>query len=146
LGPIAVAIFYDDEFPETLRVAAREGANILVVPSRCTDDRQGFSGSGIVRMPVPSESDVCDPVGDGGVAAAGACGAPQRWTGRLHVRATSCFLDGILAEGNPNQEMMVIGDLNMVTINNTRTTGTVLPLLDSRRTAEITARVEVSRI
>jgi endonuclease/exonuclease/phosphatase family metal-dependent hydrolase len=69
--------------------------------------------------------------------------------GQAAILTPSDFLfsrDGILAEGNPNQEMMVIGDLNMVTINNTRTSGTVLPLLDSRRTAEITARVEVSRI
>jgi hypothetical protein len=54
--------------------------------------------------------------------------------------------DGILAEGNINQEMMVIGELNMRTILDTRTTGTVLPLLDSQRTAEITARLSIATI
>jgi predicted amidohydrolase len=52
--------------------------------------------------------------------------------------------DGILAEGNPNQEMLVIGELNLTTIRDTRTTGTVLPLNDSVRTAEILKHVEVS--
>jgi hypothetical protein len=51
-----------------------------------------------------------------------------------------------MAEGNPNQEMMVIGELNMSTILDTRTTGTVLPLLDSRRSREIAARVEMISI
>ena len=44
--------------------------------------------------------------------------------------------DGILAEGNINQEMMLVGELNMSTILDARTTGTVLPLLDSRRSRE----------
>jgi hypothetical protein len=51
--------------------------------------------------------------------------------------------DGILAEGNPNQEMMVVGELNLKTILDTRSSGTVLPLLDSRHSAEIASRVEV---
>ncbi len=51
--------------------------------------------------------------------------------------------DGILAEGNVNQEQMVIGDLNLKTILDTRTNGTVLPLLDSKRTAALSAAVEV---
>jgi hypothetical protein len=51
--------------------------------------------------------------------------------------------DGILAEGNPNQEMMVIGELNLKTIAESRASGTVLPLLDSRRTAELVAKPEV---
>ena len=50
--------------------------------------------------------------------------------------------DGILAEGHPNQEMMVIGDLNLETIQDTRTSGTVLPLNDSRHTAKILETIE----
>src|SRR5690606_6301822 len=50
--------------------------------------------------------------------------------------------DGILAEGNINQEMMVIGDLNMTTIQESRERGTVLPLNDSMTTAEVTERLE----
>jgi len=39
--------------------------------------------------------------------------------------------DGILAEGNANQEMMVIGELNLSSIEEQRQSGTVLPLRDS---------------
>jgi hypothetical protein len=38
--------------------------------------------------------------------------------------------------------MMVIGELNLQTILDTKTTGTVLPLYDSRNTAEILATLE----
>jgi hypothetical protein len=50
--------------------------------------------------------------------------------------------DGILAEGHPNQEMMVIGDLNLETILQSRVSGTVLPLNDSKNTLEMLRNVE----
>ncbi len=50
--------------------------------------------------------------------------------------------DGILAEGNVNQEMMVIAELNLDTICENRTSGTVLPLNDSQQTAELMTHVE----
>ncbi|MFH1574137.1 MAG: hypothetical protein ABIG68_09140, partial [Acidobacteriota bacterium] len=51
--------------------------------------------------------------------------------------------DGILAEGIPNQEMMIIGELNLKTIAEARESGTVLPLRDSQHSAEVAARLEV---
>ena len=51
--------------------------------------------------------------------------------------------DGILAEGVVNQETMVLGDLNMDAIESSRTFGTVLPLNDSHRTADLIANPEV---
>jgi hypothetical protein len=51
--------------------------------------------------------------------------------------------DGILAEGLPNQETMVIGELNLETIIESRVTGTVLPLRDSVASAEVKKVVEV---
>jgi hypothetical protein len=54
--------------------------------------------------------------------------------------------DGILAEGNPNQEMMVIGELNLHTISETRVSGTVLPLLDSHRSKELIGTPEILRL
>jgi hypothetical protein len=42
-----------------------------------------------------------------------------------------------------NQEMMVIGELNLETIVESRRSGTVLPLRDSQRTTEVTSMVEV---
>ena len=54
--------------------------------------------------------------------------------------------DGILAEGNYNQEMMVVGELNLKTIAESRSSGTMLPLPDSQRTAELIAQTEVLRL
>jgi predicted amidohydrolase len=51
--------------------------------------------------------------------------------------------DAILAEGIPNQESMVLGELNLQTILETRSMGTVLPLYDSHRTAQIIPHLEV---
>ena len=51
--------------------------------------------------------------------------------------------DGILAEGLPNQESMVIGDLNLQTILESRETGTVLPLRDSVRSDRVAESTEV---
>jgi hypothetical protein len=51
--------------------------------------------------------------------------------------------DGILAEGVPNQESMVIGDLDLEAIAARRDQGTVLPLRDSQRTADLVRQVEV---
>ena len=40
-----------------------------------------------------------------------------------------------MAEGVPNQESMIIGELNLDTISESRSSGTVLPLRDSQLTA-----------
>ena len=54
--------------------------------------------------------------------------------------------DGILAEGLPNQETMVIGELNLDTILEARSFGTVLPLSDSERTAELARDLDVVKV
>jgi predicted amidohydrolase len=51
--------------------------------------------------------------------------------------------DGILAEGSPNQEMMVIGDLDLEYLRTSRTTGTVLPLRDAETTAAVLTSTEL---
>ena len=50
--------------------------------------------------------------------------------------------DGLLAEGAVNQESMIIGDINIDLIDETRETGTVLPLRDSQTTAELLQKVD----
>ena len=51
--------------------------------------------------------------------------------------------DGILASGVLNQEDMIIGEIDMSLIGESRSFGTVLPLEDSRRTKELTSNIEV---
>ena len=54
--------------------------------------------------------------------------------------------DGILAEGQINSEMMVLGDLDFDLLHESRERGTVLPLRDSRSTAEVPAELEEVRV
>lgn len=143
-GRMAVAICYDVEFPEIARAAARQGAHVLVVPS-CTDDRQGFWR---VRYcaharAIENQMYVVHACTVGSLPMVPAVSLNY---GQASILTPSDFAfarDGILAEGNPNQEMMVIGELDLRTIENTRSSGTVLPLLDSQRTASLVRSPEL---
>ncbi len=146
-GKLSIAICYDVEFPEITRAAAREGAHILVVPS-CTDDRQGYLRVRYCAQARAIENQMY-VIHSGTVGSLPMVPAVSLNYGQASILTPSDFpfsRDGIMAEGNPNQEMMVIGELNMSTILDTRTSGTVLPLLDSQRSREIAARVEMISI
>jgi predicted amidohydrolase len=143
-GKVAIAICYDVEFPEIARAAARQGVHILVVPS-CTDERQGF-----LRVRYCSHARAIENqiyvIQSHTVGSLPMVPAVSLNYGQAAILTPSDFAfsrDGILAEGNPNQEMMVIGELNLKTIAEARETGTVLPLLDSVRSASVTAETEM---
>jgi predicted amidohydrolase len=142
-GRMAITICYDVEFPEIARAAARAGAHILLVPS-CTDDRQG-----LLRVRYCAHARAIENqmyvITSHTVGSIPMVPAVSLNYGQAAILTPSDFAfsrDGILAEGTPNQEMMVIGELNLQTILDTKTTGTVLPLYDSRNTAEILATLE----
>ena len=142
-GKMAVAICYDVEFPEMARAAARAGVDILLVPS-CTDDRQGFLRVRYCAHARAIENQMYVVVSHT-VGSLPMVPAVSLNYGQAAILTPSDFpfsRDGILAEGNPNQEMMVIGELNLDTIRETRTTGTVLPLNDSRQTTAMLQDVE----
>jgi predicted amidohydrolase len=143
-GKVAIAICYDVEFPEIARTAARAGATILIVPS-CTDDRQGFLR---VRMcaharAIENQMYVIQASTVGSLPMVPAVSLNYGQASILTPSDFSFSRDGILAEGIPNQETMVIGELNLRLISETRASGTVLPLLDSQKTAEFTAEVDL---
>jgi len=143
-GRMAIAICYDVEFPEIARAAAREGAHVLIVPS-CTDDRQGYWRVRYCAHARAIENQtyvVCACT----VGSLPMVPAVSLNYGQASILTPSDFAfsrDGILAEGNANQEMMVIGELNLRTIVETRASGTVLPLHDSARTSTVVARPEL---
>jgi predicted amidohydrolase len=142
-GKVAITICYDVEFPEIARAAAWAGAQILLVPS-CTDDRQGFLRVRYCAHARAIENQMYVIVSHT-VGSLPMVPAVSLNYGQASILTPSDFpfsRDGILAEGHPNQEMMVIGDLNLETIQQTRTTGTVLPLNDSRNTARMLEHVE----
>lgn len=146
-GRLAIAICYDVEFPEIARAAAQNDAHVLVVPS-CTDDRQGF-----LRVRYCAHARAIENhmyiVHSCTVGSLPMVPAVSLNYGQASILTPSDFpfsRDGILAEGNANQEMMVIGELNLQTIVESEVSGTVLPLLDSRRTAEAIATPTIVRL
>lgn len=146
-GLVTIAICYDCEFPEIVRAAARAGSHLLIVPS-CTDDRQGYLRVRYCAQARAIENQMY-VVHSGTVGSLPAVPAVALNYGQAAIFTPSDFAfsrDGILAEGNANQEMMVIGDLNMRLIAESRLRGTVLPLMDSERSAEIGSSLEIVRL
>ena len=143
-GLMAVTICYDVEFPEVARAAARLGAHILVVPS-CTDDRQGFLRVRYCAQARAIENQMY-VVHSSTVGSLPMVPAVSLNYGQAAIYTPSDFAfarDGILAEGIPNQETMVIAELNLETITEGREAGTVLPLADSYRTKDVIAHPNV---
>ncbi|HVB38348.1 MAG TPA: nitrilase-related carbon-nitrogen hydrolase, partial [Vicinamibacterales bacterium] len=133
-GRMAIAICYDVEFPEIASAAARLGVHILVVPS-CTDDRQGYLRVRYCAQArcVENQMYVIQSHTVGSLPMVPAVSLNYGCAAVLTPSDFPFSRDGILAEGNPNLEMMVIGELNLGTIIEARSRGTVLPLLDSAR-------------
>jgi predicted amidohydrolase len=143
-GKFAVAICYDAEFPELARAAALQGADVLVVPS-CTDDRQGFLRVRYCAHARAIENQMY-VITSSTVGSLPMVPAVHLNYGQAAILTPSDFAfarDGILAEGSPNQEMMVIGDLDLEYLRTSRVTGTVLPLRDAESTASVLTSTEL---
>jgi len=146
-GKLAVAICYDVEFPEIVRVAALQGVKILAVPS-CTDDRQGFLRVRYCAHARAIENQMY-VLHAGTVGSLPMVPAVSMNYGQAAILTPSDFAfarDGVLAEGNANQEMMVIGELNLTSIEEQRNTGTVLPLRDSVHVGQRAQQISVVEI
>jgi predicted amidohydrolase len=142
-GMLGVNICYDVEFPELARTLALAGVTVLVVPS-CTDERQGFLRVRYCAQARAIENQLY-VVHSGTVGSLPMVPAVSLNYGQASILTPSDFSfsrDGILAEGIPNQESMIIGDLNLKMIEESRRSGTVLPLLDSGRTKELIKSVQ----
>ena len=142
-GRVAIAVCYDVEFPELVRAAAFEGVHLLLVPS-CTDDRLGFLRVRYCAHARAIENQLY-------VVHSPTVGGLPRVTdmsmnyGSAAIITPSDFAfarDGILAEGIHGQETVVVGELDMDAIEQSRTFGTVLPLNDSRHTAALARDIE----
>lgn len=144
IGRIAITICYDVEFPELARAAARQGANLLIVPS-CTDERQGYLRVRYCAQARAIENQiyVVHSCTVGSIPQVPAVSLNYGCASILTPSDFSFARDGILAEGNINQEMMVIGDLHMDTIRQSRESGTVLPLHDSQNADQVKSSLEI---
>lgn len=130
---IGVLICYDVEFPEAARHLADEGMEILFVPF-CTDNRQGYLRVRYCAQARAIENQIY-------VALAGNVGNLPDVTnmdvqyGQAAVFTPSDYpfaRDGIAAEANPNTETVLVCDLDLDSLHDSRSTGTVTPRLDRR--------------
>lgn len=147
LGKLAITICYDVEFPELARTAARAGALMLIVPS-CTDDRQGFLRVRYCAHARAIENQMY-VIQSSTVGSLPMVPAVSLNYGYASILTPSDFLfsrDGVLAEGVTNQEMMVIGELDLARVAESRKTGTVLPLRDSQHSETVAEKMEVVRL
>jgi len=130
-GNIAILVCYDVEFPEVARVMAEAGAEILFVPS-CTDGREGFCRVRYCAQARAIENQIY-------VAMTGTVGnlplVPCMATnyGQAAILTPSDYFfarDGIAAEGNINQEQLVVADVDLDLLDEQRVNGSVIPLQD----------------
>jgi predicted amidohydrolase/ribosomal protein S18 acetylase RimI-like enzyme len=132
-GKIAILICYDVEFPETARIAAAKGANLLFVPFN-TDIRSGYLRVRSCAQARCIENSLyailAGPVGN----------LPFVQGADIHY-GQACILtpsdlafarDGVAAEATPNVETMVVHELDLEILRRNRRTGTVRPHLDRR--------------
>ncbi|MEO7299021.1 MAG: bifunctional GNAT family N-acetyltransferase/carbon-nitrogen hydrolase family protein [Verrucomicrobiota bacterium] len=130
---IGALICYDIEFPEAARYLADQGAEIIFVPF-CTDNRQGYLRVRYCAQARAIENQIY-------VALAGNVGnLPDVENmdiqyGQACVLTPSDFAfarDGIKAEADSNEETVLICDLDLDDLHQSRSGGTVTPRLDRR--------------
>lgn len=133
VGPVAIQICYDVEFPEMARLAVDRGARILFVPY-CTEDRQGHLRVRYCAQARAVENQVY-------VVMAGTVGNLPDSENMDIQYAQSAILtpsdfafprDGVAAEASPNVETVVVGDVDLEVLRRHRRTGTVMQLRDRR--------------
>src|SRR5690606_3417907 len=126
-GKVCITTCYDVEFPEIARTAARAGAHILIVPS-CTDDRQGFLRVRYCAQARAIENQMF-VIQSSTVGSLPMVPAVSLNYGQASILSPSDFAfsrDGVAAEGIPNQESIVIADVNLGALAESHSLGTVL--------------------
>ena len=133
-GKIAIQICYDIEFPETTRIAAEKGAQIIFVPFN-TDTRHGYLRVRHCAQARCVENHLY-------VAISGCTGnLPQVENADIHYAQSGIYTpadvefarDAIAAECNPNVETVIIHDLDFEQLRRHRESGSVQNWNDRRR-------------
>lgn len=132
-GKVAIQICYDIEFPETTRIAAKKGAQILFVPFN-TDTRHGYLRVRHCAQARCIENHVY-------VAISGCTGnLPFVENADIHYAQSGIYTpadiefsrDGVAAECTPNTETMIIHDLDVDLLGHHRESGSVQNWNDRR--------------
>jgi len=133
-GRIAIQICYDIEFPESTRIAAQKGAQIIFVPFN-TDTRHGYLRVRHCALARCIENHLY-------VAISGCTGnLPFVENADIHYAQSGIFTpadiefarDAVAAECNPNVETVIIHDLDLELLRHHRETGSVQNWNDRRR-------------
>jgi len=133
-GKIAIAICYDVEFPEWVRIVKAKGADVLFVPYN-TDIRSAHIRARACAQARAIENHIY-------VVMAGAIGnLPHVEGADIHYGQASILTpsdvpfarDGVASEGTPNAETMIIHDLDLALLRRTEGTGAVRPWPDRRK-------------
>lgn len=132
-GKFAMLTCYDIEFPEIVRLARAKGADIIFCPS-CTDDRHGFYRVRYCCHARTIENQIY-------VVTTGTVGALRRVDfmranyGQAAIIAPNDIPfppAGIIAEGVINDDMLVVGDLDLSLLEQVRVKGSVMTWRDRR--------------
>ncbi len=132
-GRIGVLICYDVEFPEAARYLADLGAEILFVPF-CTDSRQSYLRVRYCAQARAIENQVYVALA-GNVGNLPDVGNLDINYGQAAVLTPSDFAfarDGIAAEADSNEETLLICDVDLGALHESRSQGSVTPRLDRR--------------
>jgi predicted amidohydrolase/GNAT superfamily N-acetyltransferase len=131
---IGVLICYDVEFPEAVRHLADEGMEILFVPY-CTDNRQGYLRVRYCAQARAIENQIY-------VAMAGNVGNLPDVSNMDIQYAQAAVLtpsdfafarDAIAAEADSSEETLLVCDVDLNDLYDSRSSGTVTPRLDRRK-------------
>ncbi|MBH5317758.1 carbon-nitrogen hydrolase family protein [Paenibacillus sp. GSMTC-2017] len=132
-GKVAMLTCYDIEFPEIVRIARAKGADVIFCPS-CTDDRHGFYRVRYCCHARTIENQIY-------VVVTGTVGALRKVDfmranfGQAAILAPNDIPfppAGIIAEGVINDDMLVVGDLDISLLEEVRRNGSVMTWRDRR--------------
>lgn len=132
-GKVAIMICYDIEFPEAVRIARGMGADVVFCPS-CTDDRHGFNRVRYTAHARTVENQVY-VVTTGTVGSLPTVDFMRANFGQAAIITPNdiCFpQNGILMEGEINNDMLITGDLDISLLAEIRETGSVTTWKDRR--------------
>lgn len=132
-GTIAMLTCYDIEFPEIVRMARAKGADIIFCPS-CTDDRHGFHRVRYTSHARAIENQIY-VVNSGTVGSLPTVDFMRANFGQAVVITPNDIPfppQGLLVEGEINQDMIVTTDLNLELLYQVRESGSVTTWRDRR--------------
>lgn len=132
-GKIAMLTCYDIEFPEIVRMAKAKGADVIFCPS-CTDDRHGFHRIRYTSHARAIENQVY-VVTTGTVGSLPTVDFMRANFGQAAVITPNDIPfppQGIMVEGEINQDMIVTADLNLELLYQVREKGSVTTWRDRR--------------